>query len=85
MTNNLPKAQTIVCKFSCYPCGVRRMPVVCEVRGADEDMVAYTRRTAAHIGKVHRMIHSHCRNPQLDELIIPVPESAPRIGDPETH
>lgn len=85
MTHDLPKAQTIVCRFTCVPCGVRRMPVVCEVRRPDEDVEAYTLRTAAHIGRVHRMIHTHCPNTRLDELVIPVPDSAPRIGDPEVH
>lgn len=70
---------TIIIKYSCFPCGVRRADLAVPARG-DEDVVTWMRATADRVAQAHRGAHPTCRHYQIDELMIPAPPGSDKIG-----
>lgn len=70
---------TIIVKYSCFPCGVRRADLEVPARG-DEDVLVWMQATAHRIAQAHRLACPTCRHHQIDELLIPAPPGTDKVG-----
>lgn len=70
---------TIIVKYSCFPCAVRRADLEVPARG-EEDVVTWLQATAHRIAQAHRLACPTCRHHQIDELLIPAPPGTDKVG-----
>lgn len=70
----------ITVMYTCHLCGIVKAKVWVPERG-QEDVIAFTERTALLCGQDHDARSPKCQAGKLD-LWIPVPAGAERIGEP---
>lgn len=75
---------TITVRYTCRMCGIVDAHVPVKVRG-EEDVVQWVGVVVKALTSDHFRRHPWCRATKLDEVKIPVPDGAKRVGDPVEH
>lgn len=72
---------TILCKFTCTTCGLRRIPISVQAREASEDVVDWMNGVVRQVGEEHQRLSPGCPAKELSELMIPM-SGTDRVGGP---
>lgn len=71
--------------YSCHACGLEKVAVEVDERGADEDVVHWVEQTLGWaLATDHRQRSPGCRAEKVDDVMIPV-TGADRIGGAAKH
>lgn len=70
----------ITCKYSCPPCGLKRVALDVPARSV-ESVTAWMDATVRRISADHRRRSPHCHAPKLEELLIPM-TGTDKVGGP---
>lgn len=72
---------TVTIRYSCYKCGLKRIGLEVNARGADEELMDWMQGLAPQLAKDHSRHSPNCSSTTLDELMLPVNESSGgRVG-----
>lgn len=73
---------TIVVKYSCRGCRLKRIDVVVDAREPEEDVLVWMGRLQQALSVDHRRRSPTCTATELQEVLIPMVGSNARVGAP---
>jgi hypothetical protein len=71
--------------YSCFPCGLLRVPLEVSERG-QENVVEYLEKVVAPVVSADHLMRSpFCSSRTMDELLIPLTPGSAKIGGAAVH